>query len=230
MTRLAQDRDTHLTPQEIAQEVLRQFDAGATNEPSIRRLAAALKVAPSAIYHHYPSRAAIVDAACQLVWAEVAAEMQALVPDPFTADPVDVLVAAGLATRRGWTRHHRVAQYMAATPRSNAFLAATVGLVASLMERLGLDGEDAAAAFHTYATFTLGSVMFVAARMAANEQLDEQPSQRFRTEHGPRAAKRSSEQTRAALDDVMDLSSVDPARDEALYVAGLRRVVETFAA
>ena len=69
MTRLAHDRDTHLTPPEIAAEALRQCEEN-RSEPSIRSLASALRVAPTAIYHHFPSRALIVRAALELVWAE----------------------------------------------------------------------------------------------------------------------------------------------------------------
>ena len=72
MTRLARGRETHLTRAEIAEAALRRFDAG--SEASIRELAADLRVAPSAIYHHFSSRVAIVDEALGLVWREAAEE------------------------------------------------------------------------------------------------------------------------------------------------------------
>jgi len=62
MARIAKGRDRVLTREEIAAETLRQFDES-TEAPSIRALASALGVAPSAIYHHYESQAAIVQAA-----------------------------------------------------------------------------------------------------------------------------------------------------------------------
>ena len=71
MARIAKGRDRVLTRAEIATETLRQFDES-PEAPSIRALAAALGVAPSAIYHHYESQAGIVQAATELVWEEVA--------------------------------------------------------------------------------------------------------------------------------------------------------------
>src|SRR5688500_17069987 len=117
MTRLAENRDTHLTPGEVAAEALRQFDAGGA-EPSIRSLAAALQVAPSAIYHHFDSRAAFVQGAVELVWQQSATEFLELVPEPYEEEPDVVLIAAGLAARRAWLAHYRLAPYMAATPEA----------------------------------------------------------------------------------------------------------------
>ena len=114
MARLAADRDTHLTRAEIAQEALRQFDARG-KEPSIRSLAAALRVAPTAIYYHFPSQAAIYQSVVELVWAQATASLLELVPRPLDADPVDVLVASGIATRRAWVEHFSVARFMAET-------------------------------------------------------------------------------------------------------------------
>jgi AcrR family transcriptional regulator len=228
MTRLAEKRDTHLTPAEIAAEALRQFDAG--DEPSIRGLARALKVAPSAIYHHYGSRAAVVQAAVELVWAQAAQELMKIVPRPFDEDPEEVLVAVGIATRRAWLAHHRIAPYVAATPEANETIANSLALMANLLERFGLEGEDAAKALHSYASFMIGAVLFAALRETTNENLaaasgNGRPRERFHAEPEAGIAHRSSERTRLSIDDVMDLSVVDPQRDEELFAAGLRRLV-----
>ena len=227
MTRLAQDRDTHLTPEEIATEALRQFDE-AKSEPSIRSLASALQVTPSAIYHHYPSRAEIVQAAVALVWQQAVMEMLALEPKPFEADPVDVLISGGLATRRVWYRHYRVAPYMAATPEADDFVTNSLGLMANLFERVGLSGEDAAHAFHSYSAFMIGAVLFTALRRLANEQLGDRGQAAFHTEQSPVVAGRSSDETREALDEIMRTAATDPERDEELFVEGLRRLIESF--
>jgi AcrR family transcriptional regulator len=128
VSRLAERRKTHLTPEEIASEALRQFDAG-PDEPSIRSLATALRVAPTAIYHHYESVAAIYQAAVELVWNEAVAESLKIVPAPFKADPREVLVAGGLGTRRAWLEHFRLAPHMAATPEASEFTANVLGLM-----------------------------------------------------------------------------------------------------
>jgi AcrR family transcriptional regulator len=199
VTRLAVNRDTQLTPEEIVGEALSQFDAG-PSEPSIRSLAAALRVAPTAIYHHFPSRAAIVQAVVELVWGQATTELLALVPAPLDADPAEVLLASGIATRRAWLAHHRVAPYMAATPEANELTDNALGMLAVLFERMGLDGNQAAFAVHSYASFMLGAVLFAAMRRGADEQL------------------RNS------------AGKPEEARDEELFAGGLRRLIVSLAA
>jgi AcrR family transcriptional regulator len=226
MTRLAAKRDTHLTPAEIAAEALRQFDAGG-DEPSIRSLASALKVAPSAIYHHYDSRGDIVHAAVALVWDQATTELLELVPMPFDADPSEVLVASGIATRRAWLAHFRLAPYMAATPESNEFITNALGLLANVLERMGLEGDRAATALHTYSSFMIGAVLFAAARRAANEQLEANGNGRSREDFLPRSSSAggSTEGTRASIAEVMEVSMADPEQDEKLFAEGLERLV-----
>lgn len=213
MARLAHDRDTHLTREEIAAEALRQFDAG--GEPTIRRLAGALKVAPTAIYHHFPSRAAIVDAAVELVWAEAFQEGMRLMPDPPASDPIDVLVAAGLATRRAFVAHPGLAPHLAQATEAGDRLARNLALLAEAFDRLGLTGDAAAVAFHAYASHTIGSVLFATARFAG----------------GAAAPAATEEQSgaRSPFEEILRLSAVDPVRDEELFVLGLRRMVEALA-
>lgn len=228
MARLANLRDTHLTRDEIAATALRQFDERDT-EPTIRSLATELRVTPTAIYHHFGSQAALFQSVVGLVWDETTVCLLGLVPDLFTADPVEVLVASGLATRRTWLSHHRVARHMAATPEANRFISDSVGLLADVFERLGLHGDEAAAAFHSYSSFMIGAVLFAADRKTANEHLTRalgtawEPT--YATPSGPTG---SSQLTRTEFDAVMSLSLTDPARDEALFERGLRRMVVGF--
>jgi AcrR family transcriptional regulator len=221
MSRIATFRDSHLTRAEIASTALRQFDARSA-EPTIRSLALELKVAPTAIYHHYDSRAALFQGVVELVWDEAMRGVLERIPDPFHADPAEVLVETGLSTRRAWLAHHRVARYMAATPEANAFVTQTLGLMASLFEGLGLEGDDAAAAFHSYCSFMIGAVLFAADRKVANEALD--PDVVRLQGAAPTGSVRS------ALDDVMSLSITDPAQDEVLFEEGVRRMVASFVA
>ena len=231
MARLPLQRDTNLTQAEVAREARRQFDEQAA-EPSIRGIASALRVAPSAIYHHFPSRAAVFQGAVELVWVEATAELLELVPRPMATEPEEVLVASGIATRRAWLRHYRLAPYMAATPEAHRVIADAVGLMANLFERLGLQEERAAAAFHTYASFMLGAVLFAAARLRANEDLESErgggnESARFHAEPTEDVAQGSSETTRLSIDHVMEISITDPALDEELFVKGIRRLVKS---
>lgn len=232
MTRLPKDRPTQLSREEIVAEALRQFDETGA-EPSIRGLAKELRVAPSAIYNHYPSRDAIVRAAVRRVWEESLRELLELVPQPFETDPREVLVAIGVATRRAWLAHYRLAPYLAASPEVDGFTRDGLGLLSSLMEQLGLGPEEAAAAFHSYMSFMVGSVLFAAARKVANDKLageGRKANRRFRSEHTAESAAHSSDATRAAIDAMVDLSVHDPAGDEKQFVRGLRKLVASLTA
>ena len=215
MARIAKGRDRVLTREEIAAEMLRQFDTGA-EPPSIRALAAALGVAPSAIYHHFESQAAIVQAATELVWEEATREFLAAFPDPYDEDPAEVLVAAGITTRRAFGRHYRIAPFIAASAETSGFMTEVLGVLAVVFERLGLQGEDASVSFHTYASFTIGAVLFAATRRVANEKL------------GIAGKRRQQRSPGRPLDDAIDIPATDPARDEELFAAGLRRLIESF--
>lgn len=220
MARIAKGRDRVLTREEIAAETLRQFDTG-KDAPSIRALAAALGVAPSAIYYHYESQSTIVQAATELVWGEVAHDFLAAIPDPLDADPVEVLVTAGLVTRRTFGRHYRIAPFLAASPEPNDFVTEVLGMLGVVFERLGLEGEEAAVSFYAYTSFVIGTVLFAATRRIANEQLGIGGKE-------DRARRRPGAGARLALDDAIDLPSRDPALDEELFAAGMRRLVQSF--
>jgi len=230
MTTLHEDRPTELGAEEIAAEALRQFDEGEA-EPGFASLAAALGLQPTEIERHFVTRAEIIRAAVAEVWKEAVVGLLQLTPKPLEAEPRRVLVAMGISSRRAWLAHYRLAPYLAASPEVDDFTRNSIGIMADLLERIGLEGESAAAAFHSYASFMIGSVLFAAARANANEQFTGDPhgdpKMRFRTEHSPAIAERSSEPTREAIDKMMELSAVDPARDEELYARGLQRLVES---
>lgn len=230
MTRLAEGRSTHLDRSEIAIETLRLFDEG--NDPSIRQLAKVLGVTPSAIYHHFDSRAKIVQAAVELVWYEILGETFEEVGDPFEADPMEFLMATAFATRRIFSRHYAIAPYLAATPESDELSANTLAIMANVFERLGLTGTEAAEAFHSYASYVFGNSLFAANRLAANAALDisEVEAGRlegYRFEVNGDVAQRSSAETRAAIDSVIDISMVDPERDNELFAIGLKRLLDS---
>jgi AcrR family transcriptional regulator len=214
VSRLAVNRLDQLSREEIVQTAVRQFVLRAS-EPSIRSLATELRVTPTAIYHHFPSIAAVYQGAVELVWAESIVTSLELAPSPLTADPVDVLVAVGVATRRTWLEHFRLARYMAATPRENDFTRAAVPFLAGLFRRLGLDEADAAAAFYAYSSFMIGAVLFAAERKCANESLPLSPPSRTTT-------------SRLSIENVMDVSEADPERDEQLFAGAIRRLVGSY--
>ncbi|MBF6621044.1 MAG: TetR/AcrR family transcriptional regulator [Patulibacter sp.] len=224
MTRLADHRDTHLTADEIAIEALRQFDADGP-EPSIRSLARKLRVTPSAIYHHHASHARIVQAAIDLIWEQAANAVLAQIPDPFTAEPREVLFAAGIETRRAFRSHPRAAQHVAADWNPSAALTAVLGLMANLFERLGLTGTRFEEAFHGYSSFVLGNIVLVAARNTAWTRRPEEQSLPYAPAYDAEARSFSSDDGRRRINAIMSLSAVDPERDEQLFAQGLRRVI-----
>jgi AcrR family transcriptional regulator len=226
MARLPKGRETNLTPETIVDEALRQFDEGA-GEPTIRSLAAGLGAGPSAIYHHFPSRAAIVQRAVERVWGEAMANLLELAPKPLETAPRDVLVATGLASRRAWLAHFRLSPYMAASPDGDDFTREALGAMAVLFEGLGLEGDEAAAAFYGYSTFMIGSILFAATRMITNEQFAERDEGgALHTEHGPQMARRSRAATRRGLDHVLTVSLTHADEDEELFVGALRGFVD----
>jgi TetR/AcrR family transcriptional regulator, tetracycline repressor protein len=227
MARIASARDSVLTRKEIAKEALRQFDHGPA-EPTIRSLAKELRVVPAAIYYHYPSRAAVVHAVVERVWRESWRELQRLLSERRASDSVEVLVSIGLATRRAWLSHYRVGRYLAATPDANPVTAGSVELMANVLIGLGVEGEEAARAFHSFASFMVGAVLLAAERKAADEQLKLAGGERSGSEPVPRAAPGPSEPKPLSIEQIVDLSTADPALDEALFEDGLRRLIKSF--
>lgn len=230
MVRIANARDSALTRKEIAQEALRQFDRGPA-EPTIRSLAKGLGVVPAAIYYHYPSRAAVVYAVVERVWREAWLELQRLLSELPVPDSVEVLVSIGVATRRAWLSHYRVGRYLAATPDANPVTAGSVELMANVLKDLDVEDEEAARAFHSFASFMVGAVLLAAERKAADEQLElAAGSKRRRSDGGRTSAVGPNPRKRAPLsiEHIVDLSTTDPALDEALFEEGLRRLVKSF--
>jgi len=225
MARLADNRDSPLTAPEIATEALRQFD-GDGPEPSIRLLARALDVTPSAIYHHYGSHAEIVQGAIDLIWQEAAADTLATIPDPFTADPREVLFTAGIATRRAFGHHPRAAQHVAADWTPSDSLTAVLALMVNVLERLGLSGPRFEEVFHGYASFVLGNVLFAAARNNAWTRRPESQSLPYDPNYDEDAKARASEDGRRRINAIMSLSAVDPERDEQLYARALEQLLD----
>lgn len=137
-------------------------------------------------------------------------------PDPYNEDPAEVLVAAGITTRRAFGRHYRIAPFIAARAETTGFMTEVLGVLAVVFEHLGLQGEDASVSFHTYASFAIGAVLFAATRRVANEKLGIP---------GNRGQERTA---RRPVDDAINIPATDPARDEELFAAGLRRLIQGF--
>ena len=232
MTRLADGRTTHLTADEIAREVLRQYDEG-PGEPSIRSIAAELKVTPNAIYHYFPSRADLTRAAINLVWEEVIAEMFERLADPVRdqGDPLEFFVICAIVTRRTFGRHPTVATHLSMVPTSDTRLAGAMAIIGSAFEQLGVSGDEAGLAFYAYLTFLVGSILIEASREIETRLIAEsgtRPERFSSAGDRPDDAPAIAAETIGALDGVIGIQAEDRAADEALFVAGLRRLLEGY--
>jgi AcrR family transcriptional regulator len=76
----ASQNRTPLTPKRITEAALDLIDAGGLEAFSMRKLGAAMGVEPMALYHHMPSKDAVLDSVTEALLLEAA---------PPTADPAD---------------------------------------------------------------------------------------------------------------------------------------------
>jgi len=234
MTRLAAGRTTHLTEREIADEVLRQFDASTDGtEPSIRAIAAGLRVTPKAVYHYFDTRSELVQAAVALVWEEVVRAILGEIADPVASvgDPERFFVVAATSTRSAFADHYQIARHIADAPDGSTRLSGALAIISTAFEQLGLGGDDAGRAFHAYSTFLLGAVLLDATRRinaderaARGERLEPVPSLR---DVLPADAPAASDETLDALDDVVSGNRARKARDQ-LFEESLRLLLASF--
>jgi AcrR family transcriptional regulator len=231
VARLAAGRTTQLSGQEIAAELLRLFDE-AGGEPSIRALATSLGVSPRAIYHYYETREQLVMAALDLVWDEVIADILSTIADPVhdVGDPLDFFVLAGVATRRAFRRHRRLAMHIGMPSGPSERLSGGLAIIGSAFEQLGLTGERAGLALFTYTTFLLGSVILDANRWSAQTDAERAAARDDAEAHAlvPDDAPAVSEVTFRAIDQVLAGGERDPEEDEAMFAAGLRALLQGF--
>jgi AcrR family transcriptional regulator len=104
----ASQHRTPLTPRRITEAALALIDAGGLEAFSMRKLGAAMGVEPMALYHHMPSKDAVLDSVTEALLLEAAAP---------TADPSDW---------RAWMRQlgHGYMAVAKAHPRAFILLAA----------------------------------------------------------------------------------------------------------
>lgn len=234
MTRLPKSRSTHLTAAEIADEVLRQYDEG-PGEPSIRSIAAELKVSPNAIYHYFPSRADLTRAAINLVWEQVVVELMERLADPVRdqGDPLEFFVICAVTTRRVFAQHPTVATHLSMMPTSDRRLSGAMAIVGTAFEQLGVTGDEAGLAFYAYLTFVIGSVLIDASREIETRLVAESEARshrRFSSEADrPDDAPTVDADTATALDTVLGLHAADRQTDEELFISALRRLLAGFA-
>lgn len=229
MTRLAKGRTTHLSAEEIATEMLRQFDESG-GAPTIRGLAAALSCTPKAIYHYYATRAELEQAAVDLVWDKaLAAVVEELTIRPKLADdPVELLIFSAVAARRAFASHWRISFHLGAPPEANDRMSGGLAILGSLFDQMGLDDDEIISrAWYSYIMFSLGSILLDASRRATESEGGKAAP--FSTAGKPIGdAPPVREETVRAIDRTIESSRSDPAADEALFIASLRTLLQSF--
>ena len=206
MARLANNRDTYLSREEIVREALTLFDA--TGDVSTRKLATALNVTPTAIYHHFADKRQLVLAVVDAIWAMAIEDLAEQVGDPtaFEGDPEEFFVRAALSVRRAFAPHPDAALYIGMSADPSPEIAFVFEVIASQFVKVGVPPEQVEQAFYTYTTFVLGSLLLVASRLSSDEYLQ-------------RKAKKKGEEAAAPAPENLDVE------DEALFTAGVRTVL-----
>jgi AcrR family transcriptional regulator len=125
---------------------------------SMRRLADELGVSTMAVYHHFPNKAEVLQAAADQVWIEAVLAMEVL------DDPVESLVQSMMTMRRTFRAHAEVTPFAFASPTTEEAIHVSVVWTADGYERVGFRGADVAHAYNAVATFTLGSALIEAER------------------------------------------------------------------
>lgn len=194
-----------LNRQAIVEAALALVDEDGVDELSTRKLAARLGCEPMTLYHHFPTKGALLDGIAERLTLRIRREPRG---DDAIARFVD-----GSRALYGVASSHPRAFSLLATRRANtpAMLAFYDALVAPLLEA-GLDPKDAALVFRTCGYFTLGAGLARAA-----------------TEAHAREARKPPLESPSELPDLPNLARVAKhltlARVDALFERGLRVVL-----
>ncbi|HZP61109.1 MAG TPA: TetR/AcrR family transcriptional regulator [Opitutaceae bacterium] len=106
-----------VTADEIRAATLKALDAEGASSVSMRRIAARVGITPMAIYHHFPSRAALLQSVVDGEFAGLEAGFQR---EKLSGDlEADLARFAGVYLRYA-SRHPRIFDYMFAEPRRGA--------------------------------------------------------------------------------------------------------------
>lgn len=108
--RLASERTTLLTRDEVLRAALRIIDAEGLEALSMRRLASDLGVKAMALYHHFPSKGSILDGVTNAIVREMR------LPEPLPDSWVDQLVEMVVAFRSALTSHPNAVPLMVTRP------------------------------------------------------------------------------------------------------------------
>ena len=95
----------------------------------MRRLAQELRVTTMAVYHHFESKAEVMQAAADQVWIEVVLSVE-----PHD-DPVETILQGFLTARRVFRAHRDITPYAVASPRTPDAVHAMASAIAARNRR-----------------------------------------------------------------------------------------------
>lgn len=166
---------------EVLETAMEMLDEVGLDAFTTRKLAERLEVRASALYRHYPSKQALLDAMA----AHVVGEAAPGDPETLPGSPIELLRAAAIGTRESMLAHRDGARLLATfrTP-SDPALAVYDRLIGVLVDA-GLPDDIAAAAVDAVFAYANGYTIEEQARKAGGEGRPEWPrdvrDQGFRT-------------------------------------------------
>ena len=143
-----------LSREQIVAAAIDLLDRDGPDAFSMRRLGAALKVDPMAVYHHLPNKAAVLDGIVQHLWDGVR-----LAPAEPGERWQDVLAGVFTAFRTRLLQHPRAVSIIGTRPSVSPAMLRLVEAILQRIETAGLDGRDAMQLIDCLSGFTIGKVL-----------------------------------------------------------------------
>ena len=154
-----------LTRRRIVDAALAIVDAEGLEALSMRRLGKALDADATAIYYYLPNKNALYEEITDAVVGELG-EVAEL---PAGTSFEDVLVGVGLSYHATLMRHPRALRLLTSTPFHTGAAMESADLVLGRMLELGLDPDQALAAFGVFGRYVFGAISTHAQHVLADE-------------------------------------------------------------
>jgi AcrR family transcriptional regulator len=214
--RVADGRDDHVSRQEIVEAALAIIDEDGIDGLTMRRLAAAVGLQAPSLYHHFPSKAAVVADVLDLVWDEATAR----VPFDDVTDLVEATFASLMSLRRSFLDHPHMASFIGVIPRPGERMISSIEGLRGLVALLGFPSDPRA--FDIIRTFVMGAIVLGATQETASAYLerDKQEALDWLEANDPDGPGRRHDERRAYL----EIMSSPPSDENVEW--GLRRLME----
>jgi AcrR family transcriptional regulator len=207
-----------LTEDEILDAALNLLDQGGPNAASIRGIAAAVGVAPNAVYTYFPDKAAVVKALVERLLGEVDHDVFADRSQPWRLR----VESLALELRQRLSAHPGAVPLMIGGPMNGPHALALNERLLELLADAGLGPTDAARAAYLLIVYVFGSIALEVADLHQPGPLPTE-SERIATRHRVFAAATSGRYPRAAAAAATLAGYISTQQ----YVWGLHRVLDS---